>query len=76
MIHVLTTIEAPCFISNTFTYLFVNYGLSFSTSAINWNFLFYMIFKFSYFRNSFYSKKNQHKTIRQGRDQNLLHSAY
>lgn len=55
---------------------FVNYGQGFSIPAINSNFLFYVIFKLSYFRNLFYSKKNQHKAISQGRDQNLLlHSA-
>lgn len=64
--------KASCFISSIFVCLFVNYGQGFSISAINWNFLFYMVLKFSYFRNPFYSKKNLHKTISQGRDQNLL----
>lgn len=59
-----------------FIYLFVNYVQGFSISAINWSFLFYIILKFSYFRNPFHSKKNQHKTVSQRRDQNLLfHSA-
>lgn len=74
--YVLTTTEVSCFISSTFIYLFLNYEQGFNISAINWSVLLYMILKFSYFRNAFYSIKNQHKTISQGRNQNLLlHSA-